>query len=433
MSAHGGGGAGGRRQGAGTRAVHAGERQALPRRPAVVPIYQTAPFLFSSAEELNDAFAGSDLAGLYSRYANPTVRAVEEKIAALEGSEDAVAFSSGMAAITGTLSTLLRSGDRLLAAADLYGGTHAWLGLLGRSHPEIAVERVPARDLVAHLEGLAGLAEHAVLAGDEAPAAAAGSLRPGPSSASPTAASPLRVVYFETPINPVLTCCDIARAARAAHALGALVVVDNTFASPVLQRPLDLGADLSVHSATKFLGGHSDITAGLVAGRRELLDPIRQTMILGGGCLDPHAAFLVARGMKTVVLRVERQSENAARLVAALGADPRVERVRYPGLDPVGRAQMRAGGGMFAFDLRGGAAAAARFVDSLDVFQIIPSLGGVESGVLLPAATSHRQLTAEQRAAAGIGDGTVRVSCGVEDFDDLLADLQQALGAADRR
>jgi cystathionine beta-lyase/cystathionine gamma-synthase len=402
--AHGDGGIGGHvsHGGAGTRAVHAGEEQPLPRRPVVVPVYQTAPFLFSDAEELTAAFAGGDPTGLYSRYANPTVRVVEEKIAALEGSEDGVAFSSGMAAITATLSSLLRSGDRLLAAADLYGGTHAWLGWLASHHPEIAIERVPARDLAAHLEGLAG---------------AGGAGVP-------------RVVYFETPINPVLTCCDIASTARAAHALGARVVVDNTFASPVLQRPIGLGADLVVHSATKFLGGHSDVTAGLVAGPRALLGPIRELMMLGGGCLDPHAAFLVARGMKTVALRVERQSDNAARLVAVLHGDPRVERVCYPGLDPIGRAQMRAGGGMFAFDLRGGGAAAARFVDRLRVFQIYPSLGGVESGVLLPAATSHRQMSPEERAAVGIADGTVRVSCGIEDFDDLRADFEQALAAA---
>jgi len=399
------GGAGGATSGlgAGTLAVHAGEVQALPRRPLVVPVYQTAPFAFSDTEELNAAFASPALTGIYSRYGNPTVRAVEEKIAALEGAEDGVAFSSGMAAVTATLSTLLRSGDRLLAAADLYGGTHAWLGWLAEHHPEIAIERVPTRDLAAHLEGRAGAGRDGGV---------------------------LQVVYFETPINPVLTCCDIARTARAAHALGARVVVDNTFASPVLQRPLELGADLALHSATKFLGGHSDVTAGLVAGPRALLDPIRELVHLGGGCLDPHAAFLVARGMKTVALRVERQSDNAARLVEALGRDPRVERVRYPGLDPIGRAQMKSGGAMFAFDLRGGGAAAARLVDHLRVFQIYASLGGVESGMLLPAATSHRQMSPAERAAAGITEGTVRVSCGIEDCADLLADLEQALDAA---
>jgi cystathionine beta-lyase/cystathionine gamma-synthase len=389
-----------RRLGLGTRAVHAGERQTPARRPAVVPIYQTAPFLFGDAGEADEAFAGTDLSAIYSRYSNPTVREVEEKIAALEGAEDGVAFSSGMAAIASTLQALLRSGDRLVAASDLYGGTHSWLQWLADHHPEVALERVAARDLPAHLEDM---------------------VRNG---------RICRAVYFETPINPVLTCCDIAATSRAAHAMGAHVVVDNTFASPVLQRPLALGADVVLHSATKFLGGHSDVTAGLVAGPRALLDGIRQTMILCGGCLDPHAAFLLARGMKTVALRVLRQSDNATRLIALLAADPRIERVHYPGLDPVGRAQMSGGGGMFAFAPHGGGGVAARLVERLRVFQIYPSLGGVESGVLLPARTSHRQLTIEQREAMGIVDATIRVSCGIEDFEDLRDDLFAALDAA---
>jgi cystathionine beta-lyase/cystathionine gamma-synthase len=383
-------------RGLGTRAVHSGERQEVPRRPAVVPIYQTAPFLFEDAAELEVGFTTSGYPGLYSRYSNPTVRVVEEKIASLEGCEDGVAFASGMAAITGALSTLLRSGDRLLAAADIYGGTDAWLRWLAERHPEVTVERVAVRRLAEHLEAAGGA---------------------------------YRAVYFETPTNPVLACCDIARVARAAHTRGALVIIDNTFASPVLQRPAELGADLVVHSATKFLAGHSDVTAGLVAGPLDLIKRVRATMIWGGGCLDPHAAFLLARGMRTLALRVERQSQNAARLVELLSGHPRVLRVHYPGLDPIGRAQMKAGGPMLAFDLAGGAEAAARLVDHLQVLQIIPSLGGVESGVSLPTATSHRLLTPEQREELGITDGTVRVSCGIEDAEDLLADLEQALAA----
>jgi cystathionine beta-lyase/cystathionine gamma-synthase len=381
-------------RGFGTRAVHSGERQDVPRRPAVVPIYQTAPFLFDGVAELDEAFGGSSHEALYSRYANPTVRVVEEKIAALEEVDDGVAFASGMAAISGTLLTLLRSGDRIVAAAALYGGTLAWLGALERHHPEVQVERVPLKELAGHLER-----------SDE----------------------PLRVVYLETPTNPVLTCCDIRRVARAAHARGAAVVVDNTFATPVLQRPAALGADLVVHSATKFLGGHSDLTAGLVAGPAGLIEQVRASMVRSGACLDPHAAFLLARGMRTLALRVERQSYNATRLVEFLQGHPRVSRVHYPGLDPVGRAQMAAGGPMLAFDLDGGRDAADRLAESLEVFQIIPSLGGVESGVLLPRIASHRDLTIEQRAALDIAEGTVRVSCGIEDADDLLADLERAL------
>ncbi len=378
-----------------TRAVHAGERQAPPRRPVVLPVYQTAPFLFDSADELVAAFGQhASLDGLYSRYSNPTVRAVEEKIAALEGAEDGVAFASGLAAISATLSTLLRSGDRLLAASDIYGGTHSWLGWLARRQPEIAIERVP----------LVRIAERLERAGSPAPL----------------------VVFLETPTNPLTSCCDLGRVVKACRRLGARLVVDNTFATPVLQNPVASGADLAVHSATKFLAGHSDVTAGLVAGSRELTGPIRETQIVGGACLDPHAAFLVARGMKTLALRVGRQSENGARLAAFLGAHPKVRRIHYPGLDPIGRAQMRAGGGMLSFELPSGEAARA-LLDRLRLFQIIPSLGGVESGVMLPAATSHRQLTPEERAALGITDGLVRLSCGIEDPADLESDLAHAL------
>jgi cystathionine beta-lyase/cystathionine gamma-synthase len=385
-----------RRPGAGTRAVHAGERQEVPRRPAAIPIYQTAPYLFRDAGELASAFASGDVTALYSRYANPTVRVVEEKLAALEGAEDAVAFASGMAAISATLSSLLASGDRLLAAADLYGGTHSWLAWLGERHPEVAVERVPLAGLVDALSG---------------------------------GAAPLRVVYLESPSNPLLACADLRRVAELAHARGAKMVVDSTMASPAVQTPLALGADLVVHSATKFLAGHSDVTAGIVAGDRAGVAEIRRAMMWGGACLDPHAAFLVGRGMKTLTVRVERQAANAARLAAFLSDHPRAARVHYPGFDPVGRAQMRSGGAMLAFDLAGGGPAAATFLGRLQVFQIIPSLGGVESGVMLPAVTSHRQLTPEQRAAQGIHDGTVRVSCGIEDGDDLEADFAQALAA----
>ena len=398
--------------GAATRAVHAGEDQPPPpRRTVAVPIHQTAPFLFDSAADLDRAFAvagqedsdpsRTETTALYSRYGNPSVRVVEEKLASLEGAEDAVAFASGMAAISGLLSTLLTSGDRLLATGEIYGGTHGWLVWLQRHHPEIAVDRVPLAELAERLE--AGVPEAT------------------------------RVVYLETPSNPLLACCDLARIAELCRRLELTLVVDNTFATPVLQQPLALGAHLVVHSATKFLGGHSDVIAGLVAGGRRTLSAVRETVRLGGACLDPHAAFLLARGMKTVALRVERQSANAARIASFLRDHPRVGRVLYPGFDPVARRQMRAGGGMVAFELAAGedraaqAAAAAHVVDELRVIRIIPSLGGVETGIMIPAVTSHRQLSPEERAAAGISDGLLRLSCGIEDPEDLEADLGRAL------
>ncbi len=378
-----------------TRAVHAGEAGRSPRPAAGAAIYQTAPFVFADSGELDRAFAEGGRDAVYSRQGNPTVRSAEEKLAALEGAQDAVAFASGLAAISGALSSLLVSGDRLLAAGDLYGGTHAWLAWLGRRHPEIVVDTVP----------LAGLLERL---------------------ADPAAPAP-RAVLAESPSNPLLACCDLAALAAASHDRGALLLVDNTFATPALQTPLALGADLVLHSATKYLGGHSDVTGGFVAGSGELLGPVRETLVLGGGCLDPHAAFLLSRGMKTLVLRLERQSANAERLAAFLRDHPRVAAVRYPGDDPVARRQMRAGGGMLAFEVEGGLAAACALVDRLELFRIIPSLGGVESSVSLPALTSHRRLSAEERSALGISDGLVRVSVGIEGYDDLEADLRQAL------
>jgi cystathionine gamma-synthase len=383
-----------------TRAVHAGERQPLPRRPATVPVVQTAPFVFTDVADLERAFTDPALVGLYSRYANPTVRAVEEKLAALEGAEDAVAFASGMAAVAGVLAALLRSGDLLLASRELYGGSHALLGWLGDHHPEVAVERPP----------LAGLAD-----------AVAASPRP------PT------LVLAESPSNPLLVSCDLPALAAACRSRGAVLVVDSTFASPVLQTPLALGADLVLHSATKFLGGHSDVTGGLVAGAGARLAPVRQAAQLLGGCLDPHAAFLVGRGMKTLFLRVERQTATATRLAATLAAHPRVAAVHYPGRDPVAMRQMRGGGGMLSFELVADGAAAsgaavAAFLDRLELIQLIPSLGGVETGAMAPALSSHRGLSPAERAAAGIGDGLVRLSVGIEDPDDLEADLLQALG-----
>ena len=377
-----------------TRAVHAGERQPMPRRPAAVPVFQTAPFLFESVDELDRAFGSGDLAGLYSRYSNPTVRAVEEKLAALEGAEDAVAFASGMAALAGALAAVLRSGDLVVAARELYGGTNSMLVWLAERHPEVELVRPRLDEVAAAVE---------------------------------SAPRPPRVALVETPSNPGLACCDLAALAAACRARGTVLVVDNTFATPVLQTPIAFGADLVVHSATKYLGGHDDVTAGLVAGSGERMALVRRAVMVNGGCLDPHAAFLVGRGMKTLVLRVERQSETAARLAARLAEHPAVAAVRYPGLDAVGRRQMRMGGGILSFELRGGAAALRRALDRLRLWQLIPSLGGVESGVGVPALTSHRSLSPAERADLGIADGLVRLSVGIEDPDDLEADLLQAL------
>lgn len=377
-----------------TTAVQAGEHRPPPHAPAVTPIYQTAPFFFDSAAQLTEGFDRPDRAGLYSRYANPTVRVVEEKLAALEGGEDAVAFASGMATIAATLGSLLAEGDRLVAAADLYGGTAGWLAWLTARFPSVVVESVALDELAERLE--MGL--------DPA----------------------TRAVYVETPTNPLLRCCDLPRIGAACRAAALPLVVDNTFATPILQRPLDHGATLSLHSATKYLGGHSDLTAGVVAGPSAVIEPIREVQRLAGACLDPHAAFLLARGMQTLALRVERQSDNAAHLAERLRDHPAVARVYYPD-DELARRQMKAGGGMLAFDVAGGLEAAHRALDRLRVFRLMASLGGVESSAVLAAATSHKNLTPEQRRALGIDEGLIRLSIGIEDAADLAADLEQAL------
>ena len=403
----------GERGGPSTRAVHAGEAAAAPAWPAApVPNYQTAPWTFGSVSELERAYQDERGGALYSRHGNPTVRALEEKVAALEGAEDAVAFASGMAAIATTLATLVRSGERLLAAEELYGGTDGWLAWAAARQPEAAIERVPLAEIVARLER-------------EEEDGSGG-------------AAPLAAVFLETPSNPLLACCDVAAVAvlcrRLAERRGRPLplVVDGTFAPPPVQQALALGADLVVHSATKLIAGHSDVTAGVVAGGAAAIAALRRAMIVNGGCLDPHAAFLVARGAKTLALRVARQAENAERLAGLAAGHRAVAAVCWPGFDPVARAQMTSGGSMLAVDLAGGAAAVEAFVDALAVVRIVPSLGGVETGVSIPARTSHRGLDAATRRARGIGDGLVRISCGIEDGADLEADVERGLDAAAR-
>lgn len=389
-----------------TRAVHAGERVVAPRPGANVPLVLTAPFRFTTVAELDRAFAAGPGPGQYARYDNPTVAAVEAKLAALEGAAGAVAFSSGMAAVAAAVTGILGgvgSAGHVLAASELYGGSDAWLGRLAEERPHLVLERRPLADLRARL-------------------------------VDPAAPAP-DLVYLETPTNPLLRTVDLPALAAAANARGARLVVDNTFATPILQNPLALGAAAVVHSATKFLGGHSDLLAGLAATSDEsLLGELRQVRTLGGACLDPHAAYLLGRGMKTLALRVERQSANAAALAGWLAGQPAVAAVFYPRPGDLPPGQLRAGGAMLSFALAAGDAALAPVVDRLRVFTILPSLGGVESGVSLPAMTSHRGLSPAARAAQGMPAGLVRLSVGIEDLDDLRADLAQALaGAASRR
>jgi methionine-gamma-lyase len=384
-------------RGRGTLAVHG--RQGARSGPLATPIVQTSTFAFESAAEMRRFLDGDEELFLYTRYANPTVRELERAIAALEGAEAALALSSGMAAMTSAVLSLVATGDEVLGAASLYGGT---LRLLTETLPRFGVgsRLVPLEDLPRVDE----------VASDRS-----------------------RVLILESPTNPTLDVVDLERAARAARARGLTVVVDNTFATPHLQRPLALGADLVMHSLTKALSGHSDLIAGALAGSRERVEAARATMKVLGGCLDPHAAFLALRGVRTLHLRVERQCQNALAVARRLEGHPGVRRVLYPGLPShpgheVARRQMSAFGGIVTLVLEGGLAAAERCYDRLALVARAASLGGVESLASLPVHTSHHGLPEAKLREAGIDPGMVRLSLGVEDADDLVADLERALG-----
>jgi cystathionine beta-lyase/cystathionine gamma-synthase len=378
--------------------VH-GRREPRPG-PLATPIVQTSTFAFASAAEMRRYLEGDGGLYIYTRYANPTVHELEEALAALEGAEAALAVSSGMAAMTTAVLSLVQAGDEVLGSASLYGGT---LRLLGELLPRfgVASRLVPLVDLP-RVDRVAG-----------------------PRS---------RVLVLESPTNPTLEIVDLAPVCAAARAAGLAVVVDNTFATPHLQRPLALGADLAMHSLTKALAGHSDVIGGALAGSGERIAAARAMMKVLGGCIDPHAAFLALRGLKTLHLRVERQSANALALARRLEGHPAVRRVLYPGLPShpghaVAARQMSGFGGVVTLELAGGLAAAERFYDRLRLVARAASLGGVESLASLPVHTSHHGLPEPDLREAGIDPGMVRLSLGVEDAEDILEDVERALRA----
>jgi methionine-gamma-lyase len=370
-----------------------------------VPIYQTAPFGFPTAQALEDAFLRPKQGDfIYSRMGNPTVGALEEKVASLEGAEVAVAAASGMAAISTAMFTLLKPGSKLVAYRDLYGGTS---GFFSRVLEPWGVEM------------------SWVNVGDEAGDGAV--LREALGEKAD-------VLYLETPTNPTLKVVDMEAAVGLAHAAGAVVVVDSTFATPVLQRPLEQGVDLVVHSLTKYLGGHGDTTGGLVAGPTDIMKELRSRLIDLGGIMDPLAAFLMLRGAKTVGVRVERSAANALAVARHLQDHPAVRTVNYPGLESspwhqAAAKQMSAFGGMLSFEVDGDLQAAHRVVDSLKLIRIIPSLGSVDTTLLLPAVSSHYKFSKEEREAMGVPDGLIRLSVGIEGIDDIRQDLDRGLSA----
>lgn len=381
-----------------TLAIHTGEDKFRKSESVGVPITRTSGFTFATTEEMKCWAEGKSSAYIYTRYGNPTLSVAETKLAALEGGEAAVVTSSGSSAISSALLSQLQAGDEVISSAQLYGGTYR---LLRDIFPRFGIR---VRFIGPDLAGIEKMV-------------------------SPRT----KVLYIETPTNPSLRLVDLRKAADFAREWGLVAIMDNTFATPILQRPLDYGFQMVVHSASKYLAGHSDVIAGVAVGSAELMKKVRNYIIYLGGSMDPGVAFLLIRGMKTLEVRVNAQCETAMQVARFLDRHPKVARVRYPGLashpdNKLAKKQMSAFGAMLSFDLKGGLRAARSFGDRVRVFLLAVSLGGVESLVSLPIYTSHYNMTAEELRLAGVEQGTVRMSVGLENADDLINDLKQALG-----
>lgn len=385
-----------------TQAVWAGEGGVHMQRATQVPVVHSVSFGYEDLDEWRAVALGQAEGHIYGRNTNPTVAVFEEKLRVLEGAEAATSFSTGMAAISDTLFTLLEPGQRVVSVTDTYGGTNR---LFSEFLPRVGVQVT-----------LCQTADQAAIE-----AAIDGGLR---------------VLYLESPTNPTCKVLDLERLSAQARTQGAIVVVDNTFATPINQHPLELGAHLVIHSATKYLGGHADALGGVVAGDAALVEAIFRRREITGATLHADAAYLLLRGMKTLALRVERQNSNALTIARHLRAHPRVEQVFYPGLEDhpnheVAKRQMPGGfGGVLSFQLPGDFDAVKRFLPRLRWAHRAANLGAVETVVAPPATGSHVELTAKERAALGIPETLVRYSCGIEDVADLIADLDKALEGA---
>lgn len=388
------------KKGIGTMSIHTGNHK-NPFGALAVPIYQTSTFVFDSAEQGGKRFALEEEGYIYSRLGNPTTAVFEEKIAALEGGEAAVATSSGMGAITSTLWTLLKAGDHVIADKTLYGCTFAYLNH-GVAKFGVEVDFIDTSDL---------------------------------ELVRKTMKSNTRVVYLETPANPNMKVVDIKAVAEIAHTNpNTLVVVDNTFATPFCQRPLELGCDVVVHSVTKYLNGHGDVIAGVVISKKEIIDQVRLVGVkdMTGSVLGPTEAFYIIRGMKTFELRMRRHCENAMKVAEYLEAHDKIEKVYYPGLKShdgyeVASKQMDAFGGILAFELKGGFEAGKTLLNNVKMAALAVSLGDAETLIQHPASMTHSPYTKEERLAAGITDGLVRLSVGLENIEDIIADLEYGL------
>jgi cystathionine gamma-synthase len=386
----------------GTQALWAGEEESLVQGTTQVPIVQSVSFGYDDLDEWQEVALGQKPGHIYSRNTNPTVAALEEKIRVLEGAEAATSMASGMAAISNTLFSLVRPGDRIVSVRDTYGGTYQLF-----------------REFLARIDVTACLCETTNFEQIEE-----------------EIGKGCKLLYLETPTNPTLKVIDIKRLAKKGHEVGATVLTDNTFATPINQHPLELGSDLVLHSISKYLGGHADALGGIVCGRKELIGRIFHYREITGAALDPFAAYLLLRGLKTLAIRIERQNTSAMKIAEFLEAHPAVSRVYYPGLEShpqheLAKKQMPGGfGGMLSFVPHGGYGAVRKFLPKLRFAHRAANLGAVETIVGPPATTSHVEVSAADRAAMGIPEALVRYSTGIEDVNDLLADLTHALGSA---
>jgi methionine-gamma-lyase len=382
-----------------TLAVHAGESPCPATGALDTPIYQSTTFVSADSDDMAAVYGEEKFGYMYTRYGNPTIRALEEKVAALEGGEAALAFATGMAAISSAILGYVQAGDHVVAARSLYGAAYNFLSTklprMGASTTFVPSSRVEDFDKA---------------------------LQPN-----------TRLIYFETPSNPVLEIVDIAVLAQMANARGIPTIIDNTFASPALQRPIALGVTVSVHSATKYLCGHGDAMGGMVIGPKDYISALIHEVIRDfGGVLSPFNAWLILRGIRTLHLRMPAHCSNAQKIAEFLAQHPKVERVNYPGLPThpgheIARKQMSAFGAMISFEVKGGYEGGKKVMDRVKIFARAASLGDTRSLIVHSASTSHRAVPRDQRLAIGITDGLVRLSVGVEAVEDLIADLDQAL------
>ncbi len=382
----------------GTRSVWGGEDEYSMQGATQVPVVHSVGYGYDDVDEWYEVALGLRPGHIYGRNSNPTVHVFEEKVRMLEGAEAATSFSTGMAAISNTLFTLLRPGDRVVSLVDTYGGTNK---IFSEFLPNFHIEPV-----------LCPTTDHERLISEVNQGA--------------------KILYLESPTNPTLKIVDLKRLIDAAHLAGALVVVDNTFATPINQQPLALGADLVIHSATKFLGGHADALGGVVVGRRDLVEQIYHYREINGATLHPMSAYLLLRGMKTLHLRVRQQCASAMKIASFLAEHPAVDQVFYPGLPDhenhdIAKRQMVQFGGVLSFSLKGGFDAVRVLLPELKYAHLAANLGAVETTAGPPRTTSHVELTHEERAALGIPETLIRYSVGIEDVGDLIEDLAQAL------